>query len=91
MKKVKNTEVKNPKITENELKSIQSMLNAFNQLKMQLGDLELSKGSIIDQINKVKADYQAVEKELSEKYGDDSQIDLATGSIVKIDKEEKTE
>ena len=58
---------------------------------MQLGDLELSKGSIIDQINKVKADYQAVEKELSEKYGDDSQIDLATGSIVKIDKEEKTE
>jgi|TARA_R110002153_G_scaffold188551_3_gene341469 chaperonin cofactor prefoldin len=91
MKKVKNTEVENPKITENELKSIQSMLNAFNQLKMQLGDLELSKGSIIDQINKVKADYQAVEKELSEKYGDDSQIDLATGSIVKIDKEEKTE
>lgn len=91
MKKVKNTEVENPKITENELKSIQSMLNAFNQLKMQLGDLELSKGSIIDQINKVKSDYQAVEKELSEKYGDDSQIDLATGSIVKIDKEEKTE
>tara|TARA_R110000822_G_scaffold35535_1_gene100129 strand:+ start:1028 stop:1303 length:276 start_codon:yes stop_codon:yes gene_type:complete len=91
MKKVKNTEVENPKITENELKSIQSMLNAFNQLKMQLGDLELSKGSIIDQINKVKADYQAVEKELSEKYGDDSQIDLATGNIVKIKKEEKTE
>lgn len=91
MKKVKNTEVENLKITENELKSIQSMLNAFNQLKMQLGDLELSKGSIIDQINKVKADYQAVEKELSEKYGDDSQIDLATGNIVKIKKEEKTE
>ena len=91
MKKVKNTEVENPKITENELKSIQSMLNAFNQLKMQLGDLELSKGSIIDQINNVKADYQAVEKELSEKYGDDSQIDLATGNIVKIKKEEKTE
>ena len=42
------------KLTKDELTSVQTMLNAFNQLKMQLGDAELQKVSIIKQIEKLK-------------------------------------
>jgi len=78
------------KVTENELTKIQSMLNAFNQLKMQLGDAELSKIAIIAQVDALKNDYAEVEKELAAKYGTDAQIDVKTGEIV-IKEEEAEE
>jgi hypothetical protein len=71
------------KLTKDELTSVQSMLNAFNQLKMQLGDAELQKKSIIDKIDELKKDYAKVEKNLAEKYGSDAQIDVQTGEIKK--------
>ena len=71
------------KLTENELTQVQSMLNAFNQLKLQLGDIELSKKGVFDKIEKVKEDYSVVEKSLSEKYGADAEIDVQTGDIKK--------
>ena len=67
------------------------MLNAFNQLKMQLGDIELTKGTIIDKVNVLKVDYSKVEKALSKKYGKDSQIDVATGEITVKQKEANLE
>ena len=71
------------KLTEKELTQVQSMLNAFNQLKLQLGDIELSKKGVFDKIEKVKEDYSVVEKSLSEKYGADAEIDVQTGDIKK--------
>jgi len=71
------------KLTKDELTSVQSMLNAFNQLKMQLGDAELQKKSIIDKIDELKTDYAKVEKNLADKYGSDAQIDVQTGEIKK--------
>ena len=71
------------KLTENELTQVQSMLNAFNQLKLQLGDIELSKKGVFDKIEKVKEDYSVVEKSLSEKYVADAEIDVQTGDIKK--------
>ena len=71
------------KLTKDELTSVQSMLYAFNQLKMQLGDAELQKKSIIDKIDELKKDYAKVEKNLAEKYGSDAQIDVQTGEIKK--------
>jgi|TARA_R110000803_G_C11734433_1_gene290100 hypothetical protein len=79
------------KLTEKELTQVQSMLNAFNQLKMQLGDIELTKGTIIDKVNVLKVDYSKVEKALSKKYGKDSQIDVATGEITVKQKEANLE
>lgn len=80
--------MKSKKLTESELTKVQSVLNEFNQLKMQLGDAELSKVAILKKVDTLKQDYVSIEKELSEKYGPDSQIDLQTGDI--IDKQ-KTE
>jgi hypothetical protein len=81
---------KSKKLTEQELKQIQSMLNAFNQLKMQLGDAVLQQSSLVSKIDTLKKEYGEVELKLSEKYGSDSQIDVQTGEIKKIE-QEKTE
>ncbi len=72
---------KSKKLTEQELTQVQSMLNAFNQLKMQLGDVVLQQRVIIENIDKVKADYSVVEKELTEKYGDEAVINPQTGEV----------
>jgi|TARA_B100001564_G_scaffold288631_1_gene252069 putative IMPACT (imprinted ancient) family translation regulator len=72
---------KQKKVTENELKQIQSMLNAFNQLKLKLADTELSKQQVLIQITDLKKDYSEVESKLTKKYGVDNRIDVQTGVI----------
>lgn len=72
---------KQKKVTENELKQIQSMLNAFNQLKLKLADTELSKQQVLIQITDLKKDYSEVESKLTKKYGIDNRIDVQTGVI----------
>lgn len=78
---------KSKKLNEQELTQVQSMLNAFNQLKMQLGDVELQKRGIIENIDKVKSDYAVVEKELTKKYGKDAVINPQTGEVSEQPKE----
>ena len=75
------------KLTKDELSKVQSMLGDFNQLKMKLGDAELSKVGIIEQIEILKDGYAEVEKELAIKYGNDAQIDVKTGEITATKKE----
>lgn len=82
---------KSKKLTKDELTQVQSMLNAFNQLKMQLGDAVLQQTTIVQKIDGLKVDYAKVEKQLSEKYGTDSQIDVKTGEVKPKEKLEKTE
>ncbi len=91
MKKAIKKEVKKVTLTKIELTKVQSMLNAFNQLKMQLGDIELSKSVVIENINKLKSDYAEVEKDLAKVYGADAQIDVKTGDVTQVPKEAKLE
>ncbi|QDP48553.1 MAG: hypothetical protein Tp158DCM1228761_55 [Prokaryotic dsDNA virus sp.] len=77
---------KEKKVTENELKKIQSMLNAFNQMKIKLADAELSKQLVLTQISELKKDYSKVEGELTKKYGKDNRIDVQTGVITEKEK-----
>ena len=77
---------KQKKVTENELKQIQTMLNAFNQLKLKLADTELSKQMVLNQITDLKKDYSEVESKLTEKYGIDNKIDVQTGIITEKEK-----
>jgi len=67
---------KSKKLTEQELTQVQSMLNAFLQQRQ-----------IVDNIDKVKADYSVVEKELTEKYGDDAVINPQTGEVTTKEQE----
>lgn len=75
------------KLTKNELAKVQSMLNSFNQLKMQLGDAELQKQTIINQIDEVKEEYSKIEAELAEKYGANARINVQTGEVEEKEEE----
>jgi hypothetical protein len=45
----------------------------------------------MDSVSILKKDYVIVEKELAEKYGENSQIDIKTGAVTDKIKEEKLE
>lgn len=72
---------KETKITKDELMKVQSMLSTFNQLKIKLGDAELTKQQVFLQIEDLKKNYADVEGTLTEKYGKDNKIDLETGVV----------
>jgi len=82
--------MENKKLTQEELTQIQGMLNDFNQMKMKLGDAELTKQTIIRKIDKLQEAYIKLENELSDKYGKDSRINVQTGEIEDIPKEEES-
>ena len=71
------------KLEEKELEQIRSVREQFNQAKMTLGDIELNKQVVLTEIDKIKADFMALERSLIEKYGADSTINMATGEVTK--------
>jgi len=72
-------------ITDNELAQIKEMNAKFQSAKMTLGDLEITKQSILDQIGDMKVQFAQIESSLIEKYGADSVIDMSTGEIKEKD------
>ena len=73
----------NQKLEDNELKAIQDLNADFAKLKSALGDIELRKVDIIEQVKIIKSMFVEEEKKLIEKYGADSIINLKTGEITK--------
>ena len=76
------------KITEAELVEVQSMNNAFNQLKLKIADTELTKEHLLAEVKKLKDSYKLVEDRLTGKYGEDAVIDIQTGEISEKEKNE---
>jgi hypothetical protein len=70
-------------VTEEELKNIREMNGDFSKAKMNLGDLELQKQSLIKYIDSIKDVFTKHEKILMEKYGDDAVINIETGEVTK--------
>jgi hypothetical protein len=70
-------------VTEEELKNIREMNSDFSKAKMNLGDLELQKYSLIKYIDGIKDVFTKHEKTLMEKYGNDAVINIETGEVTK--------
>lgn len=64
-----------------ELEKIQEMNSEFTKLKIALGDAELQKHQIINAIDQLKTAFSIQEKELVNKYGADSVINIQTGEV----------
>jgi|TARA_R110000796_G_scaffold68601_1_gene157122 hypothetical protein len=64
-----------------ELENLQELNGNFVKLKTQLGDLELQKHLIIEQVQSVRANFATMEKDLIEKYGENTVINLQTGEL----------
>jgi len=70
-----------------ELEKLQTLNSDFVNFKTQLGDLELQKHLIVEQIQSVRAEFGTLEKELITKYGENTVINLQTGELKEKEKE----
>jgi|TARA_R110000868_G_scaffold396682_1_gene668938 hypothetical protein len=68
-------------VEDKELKLLQELNSNFQKIKNQLGDLELQKQIILENVTEIKKQFKSLETELIEKYGDNSVINLETGII----------
>jgi len=68
-------------VSKEELEKIQGMNADFSKAKMALGELELNKYGILNQINAMRQEFSEYEKMLIIKYGQDSVINLQTGEV----------
>jgi hypothetical protein len=68
-------------VSKEELEKIQGMNADFSKAKMALGELELNKQNILNQINAMRQEFSEYEKMLILKYGQDSVINLQTGEV----------
>ena len=70
-----------------ELQNLQELNSNFVKLKTQLGDLELQKQLVIEQVSFIKSDFANLEKNLIKKYGENSVINLQSGEITEKEPE----
>jgi len=70
-----------------ELQNLQELNSNFVKLKTQLGDLELQKQLVIEQVSFIKSDFAYLEKNLIKKYGENSVINLQSGEITEKEPE----
>ena len=70
-----------------ELQNLQELNSNFVKLKTQLGDLELQKQLVIEQVSFIKSDFADLEKSLIKKYGENSVINLQSGEITEKEPE----
>tara|TARA_R110002072_G_scaffold151878_1_gene301353 strand:- start:544 stop:798 length:255 start_codon:yes stop_codon:yes gene_type:complete len=69
------------KLTPEELQNLQALNQEFTQVKLKLADSVYQQVLFTKDLDVIKDKFSVVEKELGEKYGLNSVIDLATGEV----------
>ncbi len=75
------------KLTKEELQNLVEVQQKLNNITLNLGNAELAKQVMFAEYSKVKIEFDAVAKELEEKYGQVN-VNLTDGSISPIDSSE---
>jgi hypothetical protein len=75
------------KLTQEELQNLVEVQQKLNNITLNLGNAELAKQVMFTEYSKVKVEFDAVAKELEEKYGQVN-VNLTDGSISPIDSSE---
>ena len=75
------------KLTEEELKRIQDLNQEFTKAKLEIAHNVLRQQASLKQLDDLRAAFGVEEKKLSETYGQDAIIDLATGVVTKKEAE----
>ena len=75
--------IKTPKkeLTSKELTSLQQLLSAYNQSKMQLADATISHQDALGAVMANKEGFAKMENNLVEKYGKDVSVNVQTGAL----------
>ena len=74
-------------LTTEELEPLQVYLKEFNKCKMQLGETVLQQQALISKIASLKELSSEQERELINKYGEDSTINIETGEVTPNERE----
>lgn len=74
-------------LTTVELEALKVSLKEFNKCKMQLGETVLQQQSLISKMASLKELSSEQERELINKYGEDSTINIETGEVKPNEKE----
>lgn len=69
------------KISAEELDKLQAVLKDLNAAKLKIVDAELEKVAAINQLENIRQQFAVVEKELTDKYGEDISLNIQTGEI----------
>ena len=69
------------KISAEELEKLQAVLKDLNAAKLKIADAELEKVAAINQLENISQQFAVVEKELTDKYGEDISLNIQTGEI----------
>jgi len=77
----------NKKLTKDELDLIRQMNEDSAKYKMALGELEIQKAAILKEVDAVTKIFTDTQKNLAEKYGADSIINVKTGEVTKQEKD----
>jgi len=72
------------KITEEQLKNLQEVVGAINNLQAQIGGIELQKHQLLHQASDLQVKLSGIKKELENEYGSVS-VNLQDGTISKED------
>lgn len=75
------------KLTKEELENLIEVQQKLNNITLNLGNAELAKQVMFNEYSKVKVEFDALAKELEEKYGQVN-VNLTDGSISPIDSSE---
>ncbi len=78
-------------LTPEELQNLQALNQEFTQVKLKLADSVYQQVLYTKDLDTIREKFSSVEKELSEKYGANSVIDLATGEVKENKPAETTE
>ena len=69
------------KLTEQELKDLQEAKLSLDKFKLAIGDLELQKKSLFEQVSTLQTALRGLEDKLIYKYGQDSIINMNDGTV----------
>jgi hypothetical protein len=71
------------KVTKKELETLQGLVSRINQGTFNVGNVELQKKNMIDELHGLIASLEAEKQVLQKKYGD-KEINVMTGEIIDV-------
>ena len=80
-KKEKTINLKPEKISDDHLVKLQGIVQALNNLKLEIAQLEIQKSNTLHTVSQGNEELQKLQEELREKYGNDVDININDGAI----------
>lgn len=75
------------KLTEDQLNELQELNKKNQELRLQLGELEVQKAMIIPKIESLRLEFVELEAKLVKEYGENSVVNINTGEVTQKEEE----